>query len=112
MEEKQSVEILEPPKKKFGGAQPGAGRKPGTTNKLSAAALLEALDDALGIPYEKQLANNYLNALHEDRALVQKYDQLFLSKVIADKIDITSNGVSIAPQLNFNTKEIDDYIDV
>lgn len=112
IQEKESVEILEEPKKKFGGAQPGAGRPKGVSNKLSAVALLDALDDALGIPYEKQLALNYVNALHEDRALAQRYDQLFLSKVIADKVDITSNGETIqVPTLNFAPKEIPDYIE-
>jgi hypothetical protein len=95
-----------------GGLREGSGRRAGSTNKLTASALLKALDDVLGVPYERQLANNYLNALHEDRHLVQKYDQLFLSKVIADKIDITSNGETLqVPTLNFAPKEIPDYVD-
>jgi len=98
--------------KKNGGAREGAGRPKGSIQKLSGASLLEALEDTLGVPYPVQLANNYLQALHEDKHLVAKYDQLFLNKVIADKVDITSNGQSIAPQLNFGPKEIPDYIDV
>jgi hypothetical protein len=44
---------------------------------------------------------------------VAKYHQLILSKVIADKVDITSNGQTLqAPQLNFAPKEIPDYIDI
>jgi hypothetical protein len=106
--EKQS-EVIE---KKNGGVREGAGRPKGSLNKISGAALLEALEDTLGVPYPVQLANNYLQALHEDRHLVAKYDQLFLNKVVADKVDITSNGQSIAPQLNFAPKEIPDYIDI
>ena len=100
-------------KPKVGGAREGAGRPKGTLNKISGAALLEALEDTLGIPYPVQLANNYLQALHEDRHLVAKYDQLFLNKVVADKVDITTNGESLQqPTLNFAPKEIPDYIDV
>ena len=104
---------IQPEKKKVGGPREGSGRPVGSTNKLSGQALLEALDDALGVPYPVQLANNYLNALATDRALVAKYDQLFLNKVIADKVDITSNGQSIAPPvLNFASSEIPDYIEI
>lgn len=74
---------------KHGGARPGAGRKPGTTNKISAQAILDALEHHLGVPYADQLALNYLDALaHHDRNLRASYDRLFLSKVVADKIDI------------------------
>lgn len=98
---------------KHGGARPGAGRIAGTTNKITGKDLLEALEDTLGIPYPVQLANNYLNALNTDRGLAAKYDQLFLNKVIADKVDITSNGETLQqPTLNFAPKEIPDYIDV
>lgn len=96
--------------KKNGGARPGAGRPAGSLNKLSGQALLEALEDTLGVPYAVQLANNYLNALSTDRHLAAKYDQLFLNKVVADKVDITSNGNTIAPPvLNFKSAEIVDY---
>ena len=100
-------------KPKVGGAREGAGRPLGSKQKLSGQALLEALELTLGVPYPVQLANNYLNALATDRGLVAKYDQLFLNKVIADKVDITSNGQTLqAPQLNFAPKEIPDYIDI
>jgi hypothetical protein len=101
-----------PEKSKVGGPRPGSGRPLGSKQKLSGQALLEALEDTLGVPYPVQLANNYLNALATDRGLVAKYDQLFLNKVIADKVDITSNGQSIAPQLVFTPSEIPDYIDI
>jgi hypothetical protein len=109
METEKQSEVIE---KKNGGVREGAGRPKGSTNKLSATSILEALEDTLGIPYEVQLANNYLQALHEDKHLVAKYDQLFLNKVIADKVDITSNGQAIQPTLNFAPKEIPDYIDI
>jgi len=98
--------------KRVGGVREGAGRPLGSKQKLSGAALLEALEDTLGVPYSVQLANNYLNALATDRGLVAKYDQLFLNKVVADKVDITSNGQTLQPTLNFAPKEIPDYIEV
>ena len=98
-----------------GGARPGAGRIAGTTNKLSAKEILAAIEQQNnGIPYEVILANDFLAARYEDdKHLVAKYHQLILSKVVADKVDITSNGMSIqVPTLNFSPKEIPDYIDV
>jgi hypothetical protein len=96
-----------------GGVRPGAGRKPGSTQKLLAKDLLDALEHTLGVPYEVQLANNYLNALSTDRGLVAQYDKIFLQKVIADKVDITTNGQALQqPTLNFAPKEIPDYIEV
>lgn len=100
-------------KSTHGGVRLGAGRPRGATNKITASELIDALDDALGVPYEKQLANNYIYALTTDRNLVAAYDKLFLSKVIADKVDITSGGQALqSPTLNFAPKEIPDYIDV
>jgi len=99
-------------KPKVGGVRPGAGRPKGSIQKISGAAILDALEDTLGIPFEVQLANNYLNALHTDKQLVAKYDQLFLNKVVADKVDITSNGQGIAPTLQFGRSELPDYIDI
>ena len=113
MEEKKSTEILEEPKKKFGGAQPGAGRKPGTTNKLSAVTLLNEIESkANGLPYETILANDFLAARFSgDPLLIHKWHQLILSKVIADKVDITTNGQNIAPTLTFAQQELPEYIE-
>jgi hypothetical protein len=93
-----------------GGARPGAGRKPGSVQKLSGQRILEALEQANnGIPYEVVLANDFLQARYgDDRHLVAKYHQLILNKVIADKVDITSGGVSIAPTILINTQELDE----
>ena len=115
MEEKQSVEILEEPKKKFGGAQPGAGRKLGTTNKLSAVTILNEIEaKSNGLPYETILANDFLAARFSgDEMLIHKWHQLILSKVIADKVDITSNGLGfVPPTIIIAAQELPDYIDV
>jgi len=92
-----------------GGARPGAGRKLGSTQKLSGKDILEALENTLGIPYPVQLALNYQQALFGDDAhLKAKYDHLILNKVVADKVDITSGGQSLAPTILINTQEIDE----
>jgi len=108
MEEKQSLEIVEAPKK-FGGAQPGAGRPRGSLSKLSAKDILESLENTLGIPFHLQLALNYQQAVYgDDPHLRAKYDQFLLNKVIADKVDITSLGQSIAPTILLDHREIDE----
>lgn len=76
-------------KNQHGGARPGAGRKPGTTNKISAQAIIDSLEHHLGVPYADQLAMNYLDALAQnDRTLRASYDRLFLGKIVADKVEI------------------------
>jgi hypothetical protein len=112
-QEKQSVEIIEPPApRKFGGAQPGAGRPAGSLNKLSAKDILANLENTLGVPYAVQLALNYQQAIYgDDPHLKAKYDQMILNKVVADKIDITSAGQSIAPVIEIASQEIADYIE-
>jgi hypothetical protein len=94
-----------------GGVREGSGRKPGSTQKLSAKEILAAIEaTANGTPYEVILANDFLQARYgDDKHLVAKYHQLILSKVIADKVDITSNGQSIAPTLTFAKSELPDY---
>ena len=102
-------------KSKHGGPRPGSGRKLGSTQKLSAATLLYEIEkQANGVPYETLLANDFIAARYSgDDTLIHKYHTMILSKVIADKVDITSNGQTLqAPQLNFAPKEIPDYIDV
>lgn len=74
--------------------QPGnkmsPGRPAGTANKLSIKSLLNQLSDTVGLPYEQQLAQNYKEAiLSGDRKIILAYDNLFLSKLLADKVDVT-----------------------
>lgn len=90
MKDIQKDQVNEPTKPQHGGARPGAGRKPGSTNKISAQAIIDSLETHLGIPYEDQLALNYLDALQQnDRTLRASYDRLFLGKIVADKVDVT-----------------------
>ena len=111
----QSTTVVEvkaprPPAPGNGGYRPGSGRKPGSTQKLSGQNILDAvLTLNNGVPYEMILVNDFLAARSEDdRHLVAKYHQLILNKVIADKVDITSNGQQIAPTILLDYQEIDD----
>jgi hypothetical protein len=106
--EKQSNEVT--PIKGRGGAGRGQGRPAGTINKLSGTAILEAIEKANnGVPYEVTLANDFLNArFGDDQHLVAKYHQMILNKVVADRVDITSNGQNIAPTIVLDYKEIDE----
>lgn len=97
-----------------GGYRPGAGRKPGAIQKMSGRELLDAIERELGIDFATQIALNYLQALHsDDPKLKLEYDKMILGKVIADKVDITSDGQRIEPPvIHIHPREITDYIDV
>ena len=72
-----------------GGARPNSGRKKGQPNKISAATILEQVQIQLGIPFEEQLVQNYMNCLsNQDLNMIHQYDKLFLSKVVADKVEV------------------------
>lgn len=65
------------------------GRPKGTGNKLSVKSLLSQLSDTVGVPYEQQLAENYRDAIvSQDTKLIYAYDNLFLSKLLADKVSV------------------------
>jgi len=92
-------------KRKFGGVQPGAGRPKGTHNKLSAQSILDSLEQGLGKSFSEQLTDNYIQAIATgNRDLRLQYDKLFLSKVVADKVDVSvtnSEDVIAAKQQAF-----------
>lgn len=72
-----------------GGARPNAGRKAGGTNKITGATILEQVQQQLGRSYEEQLVENYMSCIAEqDRSMIHQYDKLFLSKVVADKVEV------------------------
>jgi hypothetical protein len=73
-----------------GGWRPGGGRPAGTTNKLTAVALLKAIEDRTGKTVAEHLADGYADAIHGgDSRLRLEYERLILSKTVADKVDIT-----------------------
>lgn len=103
MSETTKIEAV-PLKKKRGGYR-GGGRPMGSTNKISGQKILETVSQTLGRDYAEQLSINYQECILEgDRAMIAKYDQMFLNKVVADKsqVDMTSNGQTMsAPVLQF-----------
>lgn len=100
-----------PKKKGRGGARANAGRKLGSTVKLSAADLLAEIERQ-DKPFAEGLAEDYLRARQSgDLHIVQRYQQMFLSKVLADKqeVDMTSNGHTIGANFTFPTTELSEW---
>lgn len=90
-------EIIEstpiPPHFKHGGRREGAGKPQGSISRIHPKWLLDQLDITLGKPYVQQLSENYRDALIAgDTQLISAYDRLFVSRLIAERHDITSDG--------------------
>lgn len=99
-------------KSKNGGARPGAGRKKGTTNKISGSTILDAVKKQTGKNFETLLAQGYHDAIMaNDKPTRLQYEKMFLSKVVADKteMDITSGGEQIKAIFNFPNVELSDW---
>lgn len=98
-------------KKGRGGARAGSGRKAGTTQKVSAVSILAEIAK-YDIPFEQGFAQDYARARQgDDRALVQKYQQMLLNKVIADKteLDVTTAGESVKGSFTFIPVEMKEW---
>jgi hypothetical protein len=96
-----------------GGARANSGRKVGSTVKLSAADVLAEIAKQ-DVPFAVGLAQDYIRARQSgDMHVIQRYQQMLLAKVIADKTetDITSNGQTIGASFTFPTKELIDWKD-
>ena len=94
-----------------GGARPNSGRKVGSTVKLSAADVLAEIAKQ-DVPFAVGLAQDYIRARQSgDMNVIQRYQQMLLAKVIADKheTDITSNGRTIGANFTFPTTELIDW---
>jgi len=72
-------------KSNHGGARPGAGRKPGSKDKVTIKYLLDVLDQRTGgQSYEEILVEDFLNArLNNDTQLMLKYHNLISNKVLS-----------------------------
>jgi len=100
-------------KKPKGGARPGAGRKKGAIQKLSGSELLKQIQKTTGKKFEQLLAEHYKLAMTmNDWHAVRDYEKTILAKVIADKVDITSNGEHINTQFVFPKQETNEWIEV
>jgi hypothetical protein len=94
-----------------GGARPNAGRKVGSYVKLSATDVLAEIAKR-DVPFAVGLAEDYIKARQSgDMHVIQKYQQMLLAKVIADKTEteITSGGQPLGVQLVFTSKELPDW---
>jgi len=113
LETNSNNQTLQEEKPKWGGKREGAGRPKGLLTRISAGEILEEIEKVVGLPFATQLALCYQQALYgDDDRLKLEYNRLILSKVVADKVDITSNGETLqVPTLNFAPKEIPDYIE-
>jgi hypothetical protein len=102
------------PKKGRGGARPNSGRKVGSTQKLSAQKLLQEIARK-DKPFAIGLAEDYHNArMGDDKHLVMKYQQMILSKVVADKVDVdhTTLGESLNTRFLFPREETPDWTNI
>lgn len=100
-----------PKKKGRGGARPGSGRKVGSTVKLSAADVLAEIARQ-DVPFAVGLAQDYVRARQSgDMQVIQRYQQMLLAKVIADKTetDITSKGQALGAAFTFPTQELPEW---
>ena len=101
-------------KKGRGGSRPGAGRKPGSRVKLSGADILKEIAKC-DKPFAQGLAEDYKQARQSgDMQVIQRYQQMILSKVVADKqeLDVTSQGKSIVPNFEFKHEEIPEWNEI
>ena len=72
----------EPKKSTRGGARSGAGRPKGTTDRVTIAGLLGAIENTCGQDYVTILAEDFAIARASDRQLTAKYHNLLASKLM------------------------------
>ena len=80
-----------------GGARPNSGRPKGSTDKVTIAGLLTAIENANGLPYVDLLAQDFTQARNNDQHLAQKYHNLILNKVSASltAVEVTDSQEAI-----------------
>lgn len=77
------------PRSNRGGARPGAGRKAGTTNKISGASILASVEHYTGERFEDLLAQGYADSINQsDKPTRLAYEKMFLNKVVADRVEM------------------------
>ena len=81
-----------------GGAREGAGRKAGSTQKLSAASLLAQCEETLGKPFAVSLIEGYKDSIvNNDTKLRQAYEKLILDKTATTmfEAEVTESGDAV-----------------
>jgi len=81
-----------------GGARPGAGRPRGTTDRVTVAGLLGAIESLNGRSYVEILADDFTAARETDRNLAMKYHNLIMSKVAAtlNSVEVSDTADAVA----------------
>jgi hypothetical protein len=82
-----------------GGAQPGAGRPRGQTNRLTAREILETAGSMLGRPFVVSLLEGYIETINsDDRRNRAVYEKMILDKVATTIVEaeITDTSESVA----------------
>jgi hypothetical protein len=82
-----------------GGARAGAGRPKGSSNLITAATLIQAIESKNNKPFEELLAEGYYNTILErNNKMRLEYERMFLGKVVSDKVqvDVTDSEDAIA----------------
>ena len=94
-------------KKKVGGKRPGAGRKPGSTNKIQGGEFLEEYKKVHGNSLAEDLVRDMKDARERgDYDMLFKYQTAFSKYYFTDVAtqDITSNGSALqSAQIVFGT---------
>ena len=110
-------------KNTHGGRRVGAGRKKGSTNKVTADEFfhmfrkttktewLEELTKRMDIAYQMVKNATTDQERHEALNTANKLDSLILKYIFTDvqQIDVTSGGEKMGVQLVFTPKELDDW---
>lgn len=73
----------------WGGARPGAGRKKGSVNKVSAKEILETAEQILGKPLIVSIIEGYQDTISDgDRKHRVVYEKMLVDKVATHLLDV------------------------
>jgi hypothetical protein len=88
------MSLKESKKSNRGGARANAGRPKGTTDRVTIAGLLAAIEDTTGKEYVDILAEDFAQARATDRNLTAKYHHLLASKLMnsLQTVEVVENG--------------------
>lgn len=77
------------PKKSWGGAREGAGRRKGSTNKVSAREILDTAEQILGKPLIVSIIEGYQDTILDgDRKHRVVYEKMLVDKVATHLLDV------------------------
>jgi hypothetical protein len=95
-----------------GGKRQNAGRRKGSFEKLRASTMLNAIQKTCGKPLAYLIAEHYQDSVDRgDWQAVRDYEKTFMSKFVADKVEMdhTSNGQTMQAVFQFPQRELQDW---